>query len=262
MPNFDSSIPNIARIYDAMLGGKDNFAVDREAADRLVELEPLSPLYAREHRRYIGRAIEVVAGRGVRQFLDVGTGLPTMDNVHQIAQRRAPGSRVVYVDNDPNVCAHARALLADDVDVAVVEEDLRRPERILAGAAGSMELDEPMCVLVTGVLHFVPDDDDPFGAVGCLVEAMAPGSFLVISHITDERVRDTRPSDNRSGLAVYARSNAPMHPRNRVVVERFLRGLEVVDPGITCISEWANPDPPLIHEELRGVWLAAVARKP
>ncbi|OLT37842.1 hypothetical protein BJF79_28900 [Actinomadura sp. CNU-125] len=258
-PNFD--VPNIARIYDAMLGGKDNFAVDREAAERLTELEPLSPLYAREHRRYIGRAIGVLAERGIRQFLDVGTGLPTMDNVHQIAHRRAPGSRVVYVDNDPNVCAHARALLAEDAGVAVLEEDLRFPERILDGARASLDMDEPMCLLVTGILHFVPDDDDPFGAVGRLVEAMAPGSFLVISHITDERVRDTRPSDNRSGLAVYAKSNAPMHPRNRVDVERFLRGLEIVEPGVTCISEWANPDPPLLHEELRGVWLAAVARK-
>ncbi|MEU8800627.1 SAM-dependent methyltransferase [Spirillospora sp. NPDC048819] len=264
-PNFDASVPNIARIYDAMLGGKDNFAADREAADRLTELEPLSPLYARQHREYIGRAVRLMAGYGIRQFLDVGTGLPTMDNVHQIAHRQAPGSHVVYVDNDPNVCAHARALLADDPGtVAVVEEDLRRPERILAHLETRrlIDFDEPLCVLATGVLHFVPDADDPHGSIKVLTDAMCPGSHLVISHITDEEVRRTRPDDNRSGMDVFAKSNAPMHPRTRAGIERFLDGLEPHDPGLVCISQWRMPDPPVIREDLREVWLGAVARKP
>ncbi|WP_165950302.1 SAM-dependent methyltransferase [Actinomadura sp. GC306] len=263
--NLDTGVPNIARIYDAMLGGKDNFAADREAAARLTEVEPLSPLYARNHREYIGRAVRLVAGLGIRQFLDVGTGLPTMENVHQIAHRHTPGSRVVYVDNDPTVCAHARALLTDDPGaVAVVPEDLRHPERILAHheTRRLIDLDEPLCVLVTGVLHFIPDDDDPHAAVRVLTDAMCPGSHLVISHITDEEVRRTRPEDNRLGMDVYAKSNAPMHPRTRRDIERFFEGMELVEPGLACISEWHAPKPSRIREDLRNVWLAAVARKP
>ncbi|WP_396445119.1 SAM-dependent methyltransferase [Actinomadura sp.] len=264
-PTFDTAVPNIARIYDAMLGGKDNFAADREAADRLTELEPLSPLYAREHRRYIGRAVRLMAGCGVRQFLDIGTGLPTMENVHQIAHRHAPGSHVVYVDNDANVCAHARALLADDPGtVAVVEEDLRRPERIIdhPDTRRLIDFGAPVGILVTGVLHFVPDADDPFRSLGVLAGAMCSGSYLAISHITDETVRETRPSDNRSGMEVFAKSNAPMHCRSRADIARFLDGLDVHDPGIVCISEWRAPDPSVIREDLRDVWLAGVARKP
>lgn len=264
-PTFDTAVPNIARIYDAMLGGKDNFAADREAADRLTELEPLSPLYAREHRRYIGRAVRLMAGYGVRQFLDIGTGLPTMENVHQIAHRHAPGSHVVYVDNDANVCAHARALLADDPGtVAVVEEDLRRPERIIdhPDTRRLIDFGAPVGILVTGVLHFVPDADDPFRSLGVLAGAMCSGSYLAISHITDETVRETRPSDNRSGMEVFAKSNAPMHCRSRADIARFLDGLDVHDPGIVCISEWRAPDPSVIREDLRDVWLAGVARKP
>ncbi|GAA0546541.1 SAM-dependent methyltransferase [Actinomadura livida] len=263
--NLEPGVPNIARIYDAMLGGKDNFAADREAVARLTEVEPLSPLYARNHREYIGRAVQLVAGYGVRQFLDVGTGLPTMDNVHQIAYRHAPGSRVVYVDNDPTVCAHARALLTGDPGaVAVVAEDLRRPERILEHPETRrlIDFDEPLCVLVTGVLHFIPDEDDPHAAVRVLTDAMGPGSHLVISHITDEEVRRTRPDDNRSGMDVFAKSNAPMHPRARRDIERFFDGLVPVDPGLACISEWHAPDPSDIREDLRNVWLGAVARKP
>ncbi|MFA1542743.1 SAM-dependent methyltransferase [Actinomadura monticuli] len=264
-PNLDVGVPNIARIYDAMLGGKDNFAVDREAADRLLEVEPMSAMYARQHRAYIGRAVRMLAERGVRQFLDVGTGLPTMDNVHQIAHRHAPGSHVVYVDNDPAVCAHARALLADDPGtVAVIQEDLRNPERILDHRDTRRLIDfaEPVGILATGVLHFIPDADDPHRAISVLTEAMCSGGHLVVSHITDEEARRTRPADNKSGLEVFARSNAPMRPRNRVDIERFLDGLEPQDPGLVCITRWGEDDPPAISDDLRDVWLAAVARKP
>ncbi|MFB4307058.1 SAM-dependent methyltransferase [Actinomadura sp. GTD37] len=264
-PNADVGVPNIARIYDAMLGGKDNFAADREAARRLSEVEPMSAMYARQHRAFIGRAVRLMAECGVRQFLDIGTGLPTMDNVHQIAHRHAPGSRVVYADNDPAVCAHARALLAGDPGtVAVIEEDLRDPERILAHRDTRRLIDfgEPLGILVTGVLHFVPDGDDPHGAIGVLTEAMSSGGHLAVSHITDEEVRRTRPSDNRSGLAVFAESNAPMRPRNRADIERFLDGLEPHDPGLVCITRWRSRNPAAIPVDLRDVWLAAVARKP
>jgi hypothetical protein len=206
-----------------------------------------------------------MAGYGVRQFLDIGTGLPTMENVHQIAHRHAPGSHVVYVDNDANVCAHARALLADDPGtVAVVEEDLRRPERIIdhPDTRRLIDFGAPVGILVTGVLHFVPDADDPFRSLGVLAGAMCSGSYLAISHITDETVRETRPSDNRSGMEVFAKSNAPMHCRSRADIARFLDGLDVHDPGIVCISEWRAPDPSVIREDLRDVWLAGVARKP
>ncbi|MFA1547636.1 SAM-dependent methyltransferase [Actinomadura chokoriensis] len=263
--NLDVSVPNIARIYDAMLGGKDNFAADREAADRLLEVEPMSGLYARQHRAYIGRAVRLMAECGVRQFLDIGTGLPTMDNVHQIAHRHAPGSHVVYVDNDPAVCAHARALLAGDPGtVAVIQEDLRNPERILAhrDTRRLIDFDEPLGILITGVLHFIPDDDDPHRAIGVLTEAMCSGGHLAISHITDEEARRTRPSDNQSGLAVFAKSNAPMRPRNRADIERFLDGLEPRDPGLVCITRWRATNPAVIPADLRDVWLAAVARKP
>lgn len=264
-PNLDVSVPNIARIYDAVLGGKDNFAADREAADRLLEVEPGSALYAREHRAYIGRAVRLMAECGVRQFLDIGTGLPTMDNVHQIAHRHAPGSHVVYVDYDPAVCAHARALLAGDPGtVAVIEEDFRNPERILAHRDTRRLIDftRPVGILITGVLHFIQDADDPYGTIGVLTGALSSGGHLAISHITDEEARRTRPSDNQSGLAVFAKSTAPMRPRNRVDIERFLDGLEPHDPGLVCITRWRARNPAAIPDALRDVWLAAVARKP
>ena len=178
----DASVPNAARVYDCFLGGKDNFAVDRELAQKILEVLPDTADVCRDNRDFLQRAVRFLAGEaGIRQFLDIGSGLPTMGNVHEVAQEAAPGVRVAYVDYDPVVLSHARALLAKGKDVVVAEGDLRSPEAILADERVRQLIDfsQPVAVLLVAMLHFVTDADRPYDAVRTLVDALAPGSYLV-----------------------------------------------------------------------------------
>lgn len=186
-----------ARVYDCLLGGKDNYAVDRELVMELLEIEPGLVDAACANRAFVRRAVRELAGLGLRQFLDLGCGLPTTDNVHQIAARHAPGSRVLYVDQDPLVLVHARALLVDDGDVAVVQADLRKPEDLVAQSLdhGLLDPSEPVAVLLTSVLHHLTDADDPWHTIQTLTDALPPGSALVISHLTDAPVTSASPAD-------------------------------------------------------------------
>ena len=234
----DTATPNIARMYDYFLEGKDNFAADRAAADQLIEMMPQLPLVARANRAFLRRVVRVLAEEyGIRQFIDIGTGLPTAGNVHEVAQKVARRARVLYVDNDPVVCTHARALLASGA-TQIIEADLRSPEKIIGHPATRelIDFDEPCALMFLSVLHFVPDSDDPRAIIARFRDAMAPGSFLVISHGTLE----TRPDDPRAKLSaeVYSQTAAHLSLRSLEAVRGLFDGFELVEPGLVWISDW------------------------
>jgi hypothetical protein len=236
----DTSRPHPARRYNYWLGGKDNFAADRASGDAVAERFPSIRIAAQENRKFLRRAVTYLAtDAGIGQFLDIGTGLPTADNTHEVAQRVAPQSKVVYVDNDPLVMVHARALLTS-AGVGVtdyVEADLREPDKILHEAARTLDFSQPVALMLVAVLHFISDDEDPYGIVARLVDSLAPGSHLVISHATDEHL----PEEVRAAFA-----NAPDRPsfRDREQVTRFFSGLEVLPPGVVSSVEWRAEDEP------------------
>ncbi len=256
----DVTTPNIARMYDYFLDGKDNFAADRDAAEKLIAMMPQLPVIARANRAFLRRVVRVLAtDYGIRQFIDVGTGLPTMGNVHEVARQAAPDTRVVYVDNDPVVCCHARALLSAS-RTQIIEADLRRPDEIIGHPLVRELIDfaEPFALMFLSVLHFVPDEDGPQEIIARFREVMAPGSFLAISHGTVE----TRPDDPRAMLSteVYSQASAPLSLRSIESVRGFFDGFELIEPGLVWISQW-RPGPferiTGVGETLRG----GVARK-
>jgi hypothetical protein len=241
--NVDASVPNAARVYDFFLGGEDNYAADRELAQKILTILPDTADGCRDNRAFLQRAVRFLAGQaGVRQFLDIGTGLPTMGSVHEIAQQTAPGSRVACVDYDPVVVAHARALLAGGQDVIAVSGDLRSPEGILAdeGVRQLIDFSQPVAVLLVAVLHFVTDADRPYEAVRTILDSLPSGSYLVLTHSTPDDV----PDDVTTAMKdVYSGSSAQVAPRSSEDIARFFDGLELVDPGLVNVTLW-RPDRP------------------
>jgi hypothetical protein len=237
-PQLDPTRPHGARVYDALLGGKDNFGPDREAAARLLEVLPRAGDAARSNRGFMVRAVKFLAEQGIGQFLDIGTGLPTSPNMHEVAQGVNPTARVVYVDNDPMVLVHARALLTSSPEgaTAYVDADLRDPDRILAGL-GILDLEQPVALVMIAVLHSLTDDDDPYGSVRRLVGALPSGSYLTISHAT----YDPLPEATRRMMDLAAKAGPPGQPRTLYEVERFFEGLDLLDPGIVSVADW-RPD--------------------
>ncbi len=241
-PVFDTSVANPARIWDYWLGGKDHFEADREAADKVIEVLPTMPLLARLARRQQIETVRLLAGRhGIRQFLDIGTGLPTADNTHEVAQRAAPEARIVYVDNDPVVISHARALLTSGPEGATdyLQADLRDTAAVLTGAARTLDFGQPVAVLFMGVLHFIPDADDPYRVVARLMDATVAGSYLVIGHGASDIRADAVPEMMRR---YNARSSASLTLRTRDQVARFFDGLELIGPGVVPLSQWWPAD--------------------
>jgi hypothetical protein len=233
----DATVPTAARMYDYWLGGHDNFAADRIAALKVAETSPETPLVAKANRAFLGRAVRYLAGEaGIRQFLDLGTGLPTKGNVHQVAQVVAPGAHVVYVDNDPMVLAHARALKTGD-SATVIHADLRDPGTILSHpeARRLIDFSKPLAILFVAVLHFVPDPD-AHEAVADFTRAAAPGSYLVLSHVTG----GTDPQAAAAGTAVYASTANPVTARPREEILRFFDGLEILEPGVVPVQQAAR----------------------
>ena len=234
----DSGLANVARIYDALLGGKDNYAADREAARLLVEAVPDAQRAARENRDFLGRAVRFLAAEaGIGQFLDIGTGLPTRGNVHEIARSVKPDARVVYCDYDPIVVAHARALLADAPEVQAVEADVRYPRHLLTLPAvrDLIDFDQPVAVLLVAVLHFLPDSDSPWSAVKCIVDYLAPGSYLVISHVTGDEIPEHAVTQAKE---IYAGALADGAARSRGDISRFFTGVDLIDPGLVDVASW------------------------
>jgi len=250
--DIDPSIPNPARIYDALLGGKDHYSVDRKAAEAILDAAPQARQGARENRAFLQRAVRYLAREGIRQFLDIGTGLPTQGNVHQIARQVAPDARVVYVDHDPVVHAHANALLANNSPATLaVLADLREPEAILdhPGVRGLLDLARPVGVLLVAVLHFVTDAEDPAGIIARLRDAMAPGSYLVVSHATG----DFHPQAGAQVTQVYQHASAPLVLRSREAIGRFFRGFDLVEPGLVQPAAW-RPDPGPVSPSAGGFY--------
>jgi SAM-dependent methyltransferase len=237
-PVVDTGTPSPARVYDYVLGGTHNFDADRQMAERLRAVDPNTELMARENRAFLRRAVEYLVAEGVRQFLDIGSGIPTVGHVHEIAQTAAPESRVVFVDVDPVAVAHSRHLLAGNDRTAVVEEDVRNPEHILDSpeVRDLLDLNQPVAVLLVALLHYVSDADDPAGIVSRLTGPLAPESYLAISHGTDDG-----PADMATMRQIGRRAGIDVTWRTRQQVQNLLAGLEVVEPGVVWVSQW-RPD--------------------
>jgi hypothetical protein len=250
----DTTTPNVARVYDYMLGGKDNFAADRQLGEQLLAEFPMSAWIARQNRAFVGRAVHYCAQQGVRQFLDVGSGLPTMDNVHEVARRAIPDAAVVYVDNDKVAYAHASALLATSDGVAAILGDVREPREILAAvqARGLIDLSRPLVVLLTAILHFIGDDEDPEGIVGVFRDAMPVGSYLVLSHAT----HDVLPEESARARSMYRGASSSLITRSRDDIAAFFAGLELVEPGLVGTAQW-RPRKPLRSAEPAHIYAGA-----
>jgi hypothetical protein len=261
---FDPATPSPARIWDYLVGGKDHFAADRELAERMLEMTPELPMVARLTRQFIRRAVqELVTVHGVRQFLDIGSGLPTAENTHEVAQWAAPESRIVYVDSDPVVIRHAEALLssAPEGACAYVEADLRDPGAILAEAARTLDFGKPVALMLVQVLHFIPGSDDPYGIVARLMAALPPGSFLVIVHGASDLNSEANAELVRRYNSV---SSAQLSIRTFEEFSRFFTGLEPVGPGLVSGLEWLKTgDAELPHLPPRmTIGHSGIARKP
>jgi hypothetical protein len=257
---FDTTVAHPARRYDYWLGGKDNFAADRESGDAIAAAFPGIRVAVLENRRFLRRAVAFLSRQqGLGQFLDIGTGIPTSPNVHEVAQEYDATARVVYVDNDPVVLAHARALLTSSPwgATAYVDADLREPEKILNQARGTLDLTHPVALLLIATVHFMPDEDDPYGIVARLVAALPPGSYLVMSHATS----DYLPQELVADIATGRHGAGKLRTREEFV--RFFDGLELVSPGIVPVAEWRAEDEPQPRPSPTdtGVY-AAVARIP
>ena len=258
IPAIDTTRAHPARIYDYWLGGKDNFAADREAAELALEAYPDLAKAVQSNRAFLGRAVHFLAGEGIRQFLDVGTGIPAADNTHEVAQREAPDSRIVYIDNDPIVLLHAQALLKSTPEGACdyLQADLRDPDTILARAARTIDFGRPVALMLLAVLQFILDEQDPYGLVSRLVAALPSGSYLVISHPTD----DFNPNRGESMKVYNERSADQAVVRDKAATARFFDGLELLEPGVVPVARW-RPDSDLTAARPSSMW-CGVARKP
>jgi SAM-dependent methyltransferase len=261
-PEIDTNVPQSARVYDYWLGGKDHFPADRAMGEAIAEQVPTIRTQVRAQRAFLGRTVRyLVREAGIRQFLDVGTGIPTAGNVHDVAQEFAPQSRVLYVDNDPIVLAHSRALVPSTREgrVAFILADLREPEAILGdpALAKTLDLTQPVGLVLIGIMHHLRDQDDPRRIVATLVDALASGTFLVLSQTTP----DFNPEAMRGLAAVSEQGGIPNVPRTFADTEPFFSGLELVEPGLVPIVAW-RPDPGTQQDPHSVYAYGGVARKP
>jgi hypothetical protein len=255
--DIDLTRPSPARMYDYILGGSHNFPVDREAVERAIAASPDIPYGARTNREFLRLSVQFMATHGIAQFIDIGSGIPTAGNTHEVATRIRPDARVVYVDNDPVAVAHSRAILTDHPLGAVLQADVRHPHRILASdeVVEMIDFAEPVGLLLLTVLHFVSDEEDPYAIVTALKNAVAPGSHLAISHVTTALGVDPR-------TLVRPGSPPPAFLRSEAEIAAFFDGWELVEPGLVAIPRWRT-DPATLPENAAHVpGLAGVARKP
>ena len=259
MPAGNSKTANPARVYDYLLGGKDHRPPDRAAGKKLMAAKPHLRPNVQANRRFLARAVRFLAREeGISQFLDIGTGLPTMDNTHEVAQQVSPSARIVYVDNDPEVIVHAQALLTSTPEGATdyLQADLADPGLILAGAARTLDLSKPTAIMLLGILYMIPDEAGPYQIVATLADSLAPGGYLAISHPAS----DIHPEESAAGAKVYQRAiGIPQTNRTRDQVTRFFTGLDIFSPGVVPLNHW-RPDPDEDTTAVLSSW-AAVGRK-
>ncbi|GAA2142441.1 SAM-dependent methyltransferase [Actinomadura napierensis] len=273
-PEIDSSVPHSARIWNYWLDGKENYPIDREVGDAFVQIFPGQVDIARHSRAFLGRAVRFLAGEaGIRQFLDIGTGLPTVDNTHEVAQRVAPEARIVYVDNDPLVLAHARALLTSTPEgtTSYIDADIREPGAIMTKAAETLDFGEPVALLLLGILGHVTDEEDPEAILAQLVKALAPGSYVVVNDGTnvfggedDDGGQDDGPDETARARAIarYVEAGGVaynLRPPERITA--YFDGLELVEPGVVPVSRW-RPEPSPFGEPAEVDAFCGVARVP
>jgi SAM-dependent methyltransferase len=262
-PGVDMKRANVARVYDYWLGGTHNFLADQDAGRAIAAVEPLMRDIARTNRAFLGRAVRFLSAAGIDQFLDIGSGIPTSGNVHEIAQAVNPEARVAYVDVDPVAIAHSKAILAGNDNAAIVDADVREPEKILAHATVGRLIDfsKPAGLILMVVLHFISDAEDPWRLIATLRDALAPGSYLVLGHATDD---GKKPNVAQATETAYNRSVATrIHLRSRAEIGRLFDGFELVDPGLVYASRWRpgpSDDAPDVLAEYGT--LVGVARKP
>ncbi|MFI1704009.1 SAM-dependent methyltransferase [Streptomyces griseoruber] len=259
--SIDISVPSVSRIYDYFLGGSHNFEVDREAARRAMEFTPGLPKIMQANRAFMRRAVRWAAGEGITQFLDVGSGIPTFGNVHEVARAASPGARVVYVDHDPVAVSHGQAVLEGDEDAGVVAADLCKPQEILGSSEvrSLLDLDRPVALLLVAILHFVEDADDPYAAVAELTEALAPGSVLVLTHASYEGMPVAR-EQTEAMVDVYEDIRLPLIMRTRDEVARFFEGYDMVEPGLVPMPHWRPETDPRDEDPYAFCGFAGVGR--
>jgi hypothetical protein len=258
-PTFDTSVAHVARVYNYWLGGKDNYAADREAGDQAIQAYPDIVRSVQANRAFLARTVRYLAGeKGIRQFLDIGTGIPTANNTHEVAQSVSSDCRVVYVDNDPVVLSHARALLTSQPEGATdyIDADLHDTREILAQAARTLDFSRPVAVMLIAIMHAIRDDEDPYALVATLMEAVPPGSYLALSHVANDIV-PAQAADmiGRLNRLMYEKTT----PRAQAGVARFFAGLSIVEPGVVRVQQW-RPDTETEATTPSNMW-GGLARK-
>jgi SAM-dependent methyltransferase len=260
-PGIDVEQPSPARVYDYYLGGAHNFAADRKVAEQVLAANPDGPRMAWANRAFLRRAVQFLVNSGVRQLLDLGSGIPTVDHVHEIAQRTAPDARVVYVDVDPVAVAHSRQILAGNDRTAVIQEDVRNAEAILDApeARGLFDFDQPIAVLAIALFHFIPDSGDPAGIISRLTEPLVSGSYLALSHLTADG-----PLDMATMTEIFRRGGIEFTMRTRQQVEALFTGVDLVDPGVVWVPEWRPESSSDLHYDQPEISAnyGGVGRKP
>jgi SAM-dependent methyltransferase len=256
----DVTVPNAARVYDYALGGHHNFTVDREFFAQAEAAMPGARLVAHANRAFLGRVVRWLSDAGIRQFLDIGSGIPTLGNVHEVAQDADPDARVVYVDIDPVAVEQSTAMLVGNRNATVIQGDLRRPEQILNSPAvlEVLDLAQPVAVLLIAVLHFIPDSDEPAGIISRISDSLVSGSYVALSHGRPDPSPERRQAQE-TARKLYERTPTPVHLRTIEEVEALLTGLAVVEPGVVPVTDW-YPDPDS-DDPPQPVALGAVARK-
>ncbi|MGW2570447.1 SAM-dependent methyltransferase [Streptomyces sp. NPDC001537] len=259
--SIDISVPSVSRIYDYYLGGSHNFEVDREAARRAMQFMPGLPKIMQANRAFMRRAVRFAAGAGIDQFLDIGSGIPTFGNVHEVAQAANPDARVVYVDHDPVAVAHSQAVLAGNDGTGVVAADLRKPQEILASPEVErlIDLNRPVALLLVAILHFVEDADDPYEAVAQLRDALAPGSLLVLTHASYEGI-PLSAERAEGAVDVYKDIRNPLIMRSREEIARFFEGYDMVEPGLVAPPLWRPQEAPEDEDPYAFSGFAGVGR--
>jgi hypothetical protein len=256
---FDPRVPNIARVYNYWLGGKDNFAADRQVGDVALQKDPYRAWSVRANRAFLSRVVRFLAlEAGIRQFLDIGTGIPTANNTHEVAQAAARDCRIAYVDNDPVVLSHARALLRSTPEgcCIYIHADARDPETILREATRTLDFAKPIAIMLIAIMHCVPDADEPYSVVNRLLDAVPRGSYLALSHPASDINPEIRRAVNRKLNEVLA---SPTTLRNREQVTAFFDGLDLLEPGVVLVSKW-RPDTEIEERTPTSLW-GGIARK-